>query len=164
MKSIVIYATKYGSTAEVAKRIKAELGGEARLCNIMTDSVPPLDVYDTVILGGSIYVGKVQKKLTNYISRNLNSLLTKNVGLYLCAGETKEEGRLQFLQKAYPDTLYRHAAVKEVLGYAYAFDKMNFLERWIIKKIKGDNISTAEYDNDGISQFAAVLNQKGSTP
>lgn len=157
MKSILIYATKYGSAAEVANRIKTELGEETELCNIMKSSVPPLNAYDTVILGGSIYIGRVQKQITEYCSGHLSELLKKNVGLFLCAGETKEDAQQKEIQTNFPETLYQHAAAKEVLGYAYSFEKMKFFDKVIMKKMKGDSISTAEYYDERIASFAQAL-------
>ena len=161
MKSIIIYATKYGGTAEVAKRIKTELGEETLLCNIMTDSVPSLDAYDTVILGGSIYIGRVQKQIAEYSNSHLKELLNKNVGLFLCAGEQKEDARLKELQTNFPEALFQHATAKEVLGYAFSFEKMKFFDKLIMKKMKGDSISTAEFSDDRIALFAKSLKRIG---
>ena len=157
MKTIIIYATKYGSTAEVAKRIKTELDEEAHLCNILTDHIPQLDAYDTVILGGSIYIGRVQKQITEYVNNHLKELLRKNIGLFLCAGEQKEDARLKELQSAFPEVLFQHAVAKEVLGYAYSFEKMKFFDKLIMKKMKGDSISTSEFYDSRIALFAKSL-------
>jgi len=157
MKSIVIYATKYGSAAEAAKRIKTELGEETHLYNILADCVPPLDNYDTVILGGSVYIGKVQKQITQYCNIHLTELLDKNVGLFLCAGEQKEDAQLKEIQSAFPESLFQHAAAKEVLGYAYSFEKMKFFDKLIMKKIKGDSISIAKYSDERIALFVKSL-------
>lgn len=157
MKSIIIYATRYGSTAEAARRIKEKLGEDCMLINIMTDKVPALDSYETVVLGGSIYVGRVQKQLTAFLNSNLNQLLEKNIGLFLCAGAPKPEERAKELQGAFPSRLLEHAAAKDVLGYAFSFEKMRFLDRAVMKKIKGDSISTAEYFDQKIARFAELL-------
>lgn len=158
MKTILIYATKYGCAAETAQRIKAELDREIEFVNIMTDNVPSLDHYDTVILGGSIYMGRVQKKLSAYMNGQMEHLLNKKIGLFLCAGEPDEAARSRELQNAFPEALYRHAAAKDVLGYAFNFEKMHFLDKLIMRKIKGNSISTVEFFDDRISQFARALN------
>jgi menaquinone-dependent protoporphyrinogen oxidase len=160
MKSIIIYATRYGSAAQAAGRIQKELSGNCTLVNIMTDNVPSLETFDTVILGGSIYIGKVQKELTTFAGANLKQLLSKKVGLYLCAGAQKQEERDKELQGAFPLELLAHAVTKDVLGYAFAFEKMRFFDRLIMKKIKGDAVSTAEYFDERISQFAKALTAK----
>jgi menaquinone-dependent protoporphyrinogen oxidase len=161
MKSIILYATKYGSTAEVANRIKTQLGEETELCNVMKSSAPPLDAYDTVILGGSIYIGKVQKQIAQFCNDHLNELLKKNVGLFLCAGEPKEDGQQKELQTNFPEALYQHAAAKGVLGYAFSFEKMKFFDKLVMKKIKGDSISIAEYSDEKIASFIKSLKSSG---
>lgn len=157
MKSIIIYATKYGSAEEAANRIKAALGEDTQLCNIQKDTVPELDAYDTVILGGSIYIGMVQKQIKEYCNSHLPKLLGKKVGLFLCAGEQKEDVQLKELQTNFPEALSQHAAAKEVLGYAFPFEKMKFLDKLVMKKMKGDSVSTAEYYDDRISRFVRSL-------
>lgn len=157
MKSIIIYATKYGSTEEAANRIKTELGADTQLCNIQKESIPVLDAYDTVILGGSVYIGMIQKQIKEYCNSHLSELLDKKVGLFLCAGEQKEDAQLKEIQTNFPETLFQHAAAKEVLGYAFPFEKMKFLDKLVMKKMKGDSVSTAEYYDDRISRFVRSL-------
>ena len=164
MRSIIIYATRYGSTAEVAKRLQNEIGDNCMTVNIMKETIPPLDTFDTVILGGSIYIGKVQKKLTAFITANLKQLLTKQVGLYICAGAQTQEERDKELSEAFPSDLLAHAIVKNVLGYAFSFEKMHFWDRFIMKKIKGNSVSVAEYNEECILQFAETLKATAQKP
>lgn len=160
MKSIIIYATRYGCAAEVAKLVQKGLERDCMLVNIMTEKVPPLDSFDTVILGGSIYIGKVQKELTAFVKENLKQLLSKNIGLFLCAGAPKQDDRDKELQTAFPSELLAHAAAKDVLGYAFTFEKMRFFDRLIMKKIKGDAVSTSNFFDEPISQFVKALAEK----
>lgn len=157
MKCIIIYATRYGCAEEAAKRLQKQLDGECRLVNIMSESVPPLKNFDTVILGGSVYIGRVQKQLSSYIGDNLNILLDKKIGLYICAGAPKQEQLKGEFENAYPHDLLEHAAAKAVLGYAFLFEKMKFFDKLIMKKIKGDAVSVSEYYDDRIIQFAEAL-------
>lgn len=160
MKSIIIYSTRYGSTAKVAELIQKGLGCDCTLVNIMKESAPPLDAFDTVILGGSIYVGKVQKELTEFVAKNLKLLLSKRIGLFLCAGAPKQEERDRELKGAFSPELLTHAAAKDVLGYAFTFEKMRFFDRLIMKKIKGDAVSASEYFDERILLFVKALAAK----
>ncbi|GGL54828.1 flavodoxin domain-containing protein [Sporolactobacillus putidus] len=161
MKTILIYATKYGNAAETAQRIKTAIGEDIECFNIMTGPVPSLENFGTVILGGSIYMGKVQKQLTAYMNSHLEQLLRKNIGLFLCAGEPDEAARSKELQNAFPEALYRHAAAKDVLGFAFNFEKMRFFDKLIMRKIKGDSISTGKFYEDRISLFVNAVEQAG---
>ncbi|NLJ30094.1 MAG: flavodoxin [Clostridiales bacterium] len=161
MKSIIIYTTKYGSVEEAAKRLQKQLGGETELCNLMRERGPSLGAFDTVVLGGSVYIGRVQKRLSQFCSAHMRELLGKKVGLFLCAGEPKEDARQKELENAFPPELLRHAAAKDVLGYAVRFEKMNFFDRFIMKKVSGDSADKEEYYDDRIATFAGVLNKDG---
>lgn len=159
MKSIIIYSTKYGCTEELASLIQKELSGECKLVNIMKSSVPALDDYDTVILGGSIYIGKIQKQLTKYMEEHLDTLLTKKIGLFLSAGDSKAAENEVVRENNFPKALIEYAAAFDVLGYAYKFDKMRFFDRFIVKKVAGVSESVNEYYEDRIKAFAESLNR-----
>lgn len=62
MKTIIIYTTKYGCAEKAAYLLRSKLGEGTEAVNLMHAKEPLLDKYDTVILGGSIYFGKIQKK------------------------------------------------------------------------------------------------------
>jgi menaquinone-dependent protoporphyrinogen oxidase len=156
MKCIIIYTTKYGSVEKAAKRLESKMDGEVRLVNIMKEQGPVLDEYDCVILGGSIYAGKVQKKLTDYMTKNISFLLKKKVGLFICAGQP-EPVRSQELQASFPPELFEHAAAKDVFGYEYQVEKMNFFEKLMLKAIAGVKSSKSSLADDKIDAFAKTI-------
>ncbi|SFG84156.1 flavodoxin domain-containing protein [Sporolactobacillus nakayamae] len=155
MKTVILYATKYGSTEEVARRLREQLDGEVDLVNVVMDSFHAPVSYDTVILGGSVYMGKIQKQLTNYIRKNIDVLEQKRIGLFICAAHPEEKKRIIELQQAFPTSLNQRATAKAVLGYTINFDKMSFIDKFIMRKIKGDNKNVAEFYDDRIKSFSA---------
>jgi menaquinone-dependent protoporphyrinogen oxidase len=157
MKSIIIYSTKYGAAEKAAKILKSKLQGEVELRNIMKESIPVLDEYDNVVLGGSIYVGKIQKKLTEYMEKNLQVLLNKRVGLFLCSGETNGGQAVKQMEGAFPAELYKKAICKDNFGSEIYYEKMNFFEKFIMKKVKGVNKSYSELKEETIDNFAKVM-------
>lgn len=158
MKTAILYTTKYGSVRKAAEILKEKLSGESLFADIANEPVPSLDGYDTVILGGSVYIGRIQKKLSAYIQKNLDILLTKRIGVFLCAGATENEQQEKELKEAYPSGLYDHALARGVLGYSYDFDKMRFFDRFIVSKILGDTKSVSAFYDDKITQFAQTMN------
>lgn len=132
MKTIIIYTTKYGFSRVLAEHLQEKLAGEIHLADAK-GPVPGLEPYDTVILGGSVYMGRIQKAMTAYIREHLQELLGKNIGLYLSAGITDGAVEEQELRAAFGTELINHAAAKDVLGYCFDFSKMNFLERCMVK-------------------------------
>lgn len=157
MKTLIIYATKYGCTKKAAELLKSKLGGEVKIINIMNEEIKAFDYYDTVILGGSIYVGKIQKQLINFITQNLPLLLNKKIGLFICAGETNKEIMEKEFKTAFPIDLSNKAVVKGVFGYEIYYEKLNFIEKFMMKKIKGVEGSEYKLSEEKIKNFAEVM-------
>lgn len=156
MKNIIIFTTKHGSVEKAAKRLEAKLDGEVCLVNLMREKSPALDEFDRVILGGSIYAGRVQKKLSGFILGNVSQLVKKRVGLFICAAQP-EPASLQELQAAFPSDLFEHAVVKEVFGYEYDFAKLNLLEKLATRAIAGVTSSKFELSDEKIDIFAKTI-------
>ena len=66
MKTIIIYATKYGFTKECVDELKSQLNGDVLAVDILKDSISSLDAFDQIIIGGSIYMGQINKKLRTF--------------------------------------------------------------------------------------------------
>lgn len=159
MNSIIIYSTKYGCTEKAANILRKKMTGKVSLVDLAKAKVPNLNDYDTVILGGSIYVGKIQKALTTYVNSNLPDLLKKRVGLFICAGQpepvcTKE------LEEAFPAELYQHAAAKDVFGCEYRFDKLKWLDKLMVRKVAGITESKYDLSEQKISDFAKAIEKE----
>jgi menaquinone-dependent protoporphyrinogen oxidase len=157
MKStIIIYATKHGSVENAVKLLKEKLYGEITIINIMNEEPPSLGEFENVILGGSIYVGKIQKRLSKYIENHLSELLTKQIGLFIC-GAQKDEVREQELIDSFPEALYKHALCKEIFGYEIHYNDMNFIEKNIVRTILGHKSDYSELSEANIERFAETI-------
>ena len=156
MRTIIIYSTKYGSAGNAAEMLKANMDGEVRVVNIMQEEIPSLDDYDNIILGGSIYIGKIQKRLSKFVDKNLPILMKKTIGLFICAGE-KEEVRIKELESAFPVELYHHAICKEIFGYEIHYDKLNFLEKKMAGAVLGHKQNHSELSEEKIKAFAKAM-------
>jgi menaquinone-dependent protoporphyrinogen oxidase len=156
MRTIIIYSTKYGSAGNAAKMLEAKMDGEVQVVNIMTEVVPSLVDYDNIILGGSIYIGKIQRKLSKFVDKNLPILMKKRIGLFICAAE-KEEVRTKELESAFPAELYYHAICKEIFGYEIHYDKLNFLEKKMAGTVLGHKHNHSELSEEKIKKFARAL-------
>lgn len=157
MNTAIIYTTKHGAAEKAAESLKQQLPGSVELINLRKDSNPLLDPFETVILGGSIYMGQPQKELSRFIKGNLKLLLTKRVGLYLCAGQTDLKMLEQEMNSAFPAELQERALVKEVFGYEYDFSKLNFLEKLVVRKVVGKNQSEFALSAGKIQSFAEEM-------
>ena len=62
MKTLIVFSSKYGMVERCAKIIAEKLGG-AVLENLRNNSDIKLSDYDTIIIGGSIYSGKIRDEI-----------------------------------------------------------------------------------------------------
>jgi len=69
--------------------LKEKFKAEADIINLKEIKNPDISKYDTVILGASIYMGKIQKRMRKFIEENMNELLKKNIALFIMAGQKK---------------------------------------------------------------------------
>lgn len=154
--TMIIYATKHGSVENAVKLLTEKLEGKVTVINIMNEDPPELNEYENVILGGSIYVGKIQKRLSKYIVKHLSELLTKRIGLFICAAQ-EEEIREKELIESFPEMLFEHAVCKEIFGYEIHYDDMNFIEKKVVGSILGHKSNYSELSDAKIDSFSKVL-------
>ncbi|KTD86516.1 flavodoxin domain-containing protein [Paenibacillus etheri] len=159
MKTIIIYTSKYGCTEKAAYLLKNQLGDETEVVNLMLAKEPTLERYDTVILGGSIYYGKIQKQMTAFTSKYINELDKKRVGLFICAGAKGEEAT-QELKSSFPEKLYNQSITKEVFGDEIYEEKMTVLDRLVLRVVKGKNKSVNGLSQEAIERFALALKKR----
>jgi menaquinone-dependent protoporphyrinogen oxidase len=159
MKTIIIYTSKYGCTEKAAYLLKNQLGEETEVVNLMLAKEPTLERYDTVILGGSIYYGKIQKQMTAFASKYINELDKKRVGLFICAGAKGEEAT-QELKSSFPEKLYNQSITKEVFGDEIYEEKMTVLDRLVLRVVKGKNKSVNGLSKEAIERFALAVKKR----
>lgn len=159
MKTIIIYTSKYGCTEKAAYLLKNQLGEETEVVNLMLAKEPALERYDTVILGGSIYYGKIQKQMMEFTSKYQNELSKKRVGLFICAG-AKGEQAAQELKSSFPEKLYEQSITKEVFGDEIYEEKFTILDRLVLRMVKGKSMSVNGLSKETIERFALAIKQR----
>ncbi len=160
IKTGIIYISKHGTTEKVAKIIADKLdSGETELINISKVQIKDIETFDRIIIGGSIHMGSVHNKTKKLCALNKSILLAKTLGLFLCCMEQGEKSVEQF-ENAFSEDLRKHASSTALLGYEYNLDKMNFFERFLVKKITGSKKSISEIDHDAIVQFVNEFEKK----
>jgi len=156
-KAGIFYMSTHGTTEEVAKKIGAKLAhSEVELINLGTTDVVDLKKYNTVIIGGSIHLGVVQTKVSQFCKKWENELLNKNLGLFIMCKETGEVAMEQY-NNAYSQTLREHASANAMLGFGLKFDQMNFLGEELVSKISGDFENTSHINYEAMNTFVEQL-------
>ena len=83
MKTLIVFSSKYGMVERCAKIIAEKLGG-AVLENLRNNSDIKLSDYDTIIIGGSIYSGKIRDEVKEFCNKQFKELMKKRLGLFIC--------------------------------------------------------------------------------
>ncbi len=135
MKLAIIYATRYGSTEEVAYTIK-ELHPTDVVDLISIDSQKKLDLssYDVIILGSPIYFGKPLPAFRQFIQLNISLLCQKPLGLFLVG--INEKAALKAVEKAIPEKLINHAYAISFLGGVFSINTLSLWEKCMVRLLK----------------------------
>jgi len=157
MKTIIVYGTKYGTAEKCSEQLKAKLQGEVTLVNIKKESLLDITAYDNIIIGGSIYMGQIRKEVKKFCIENLNVLKDKKVGLFICG--LSDEDVITPLKNSFPEVLLTNAIAKEHFGGEVIFKKMNFIERFIMKKIAKTDKDVSKLSEGNINKFAELVNK-----
>ena len=158
MKTLITYCTHHGCTEKAVREMKQSLGEEVILCNLKKERVPDLKNFDRIIVGGSIHAGQIQKKIKTFCKQNSAFLLEKELGLFICCMDEGEEAQTHF-NNAFPDELIRHAKATACLGGEFNFERMNFLEKLVIRKVAKVTESTSKVDHRAIQSFSKRMDR-----
>lgn len=155
MKTIIIFATKYGCTEKCSNMLANKLAGEIEVLNIKNSPVADLSEYDTIIIGGSIIAGKINSRLKRFYEDNMDLLLQKKTGLFVCAG--MEENAEEELKDNFPEKLIEHSTATGYFGYEFSLEKMNFAVRTLVKKMVKVNENISKISEESINKFAEEM-------
>jgi len=129
MKSIILYETKAGTTKKCADYILKS--NEAEL-SLITGFKEDLNNYENIILMTPVYMGKVNKKFKELITAKKDILMTKRV-ILVFVGMNPQAFDSMVGQNVDTD-LKDHAEIVNA-GGAYILEKLNFIEKRILKSV-----------------------------
>jgi len=153
MKTIILYATKHGATAEIASRIANNI--ENTTVHNLEQPTPDLAEYDCIIIGSAVYAGMFRKEVKTFFAQNSNILKTKKLGFF-ASGMSKSESDKVFAENV-PDELLQAAKVSMVLGGIFDPKKANFAERLIMKAVTKQSGYVDAIDDEKIDEFVGAI-------
>lgn len=160
MKTLIAYSTTLGCTEQCASKLKDDLVDDVEMVRISQRRKYNLKQYDTIIVGGSIHEGMIQRSVHKFCENNLEVLLQKQVGLFVCCIDPNaDEQRL--IDQAFPAELVKNALASGFFGGELNIKKMNLLQKIMTRKaarLKKD----PEIDFQKILAFANEIQQLGS--
>ncbi|MFH1214060.1 MAG: flavodoxin domain-containing protein [Candidatus Neomarinimicrobiota bacterium] len=156
MQTLIVYATKHGCTENCAESLARRLTGDVKTVNLKKNKLPDLDGFETIIVGGSIHAGRVQGIIKRFCQNHHDRLMEKRLGLFLCCMEEGDKAQAQF-DLAFPGDLRAHAVVKGLFGGVIDFQKMNWLEKTIMKKIAKTDQNITNIKESEIDRFTQSI-------
>ena len=140
-KVLVAYASKYGSTREIAESIASTLGENGISVDLKSaDEIKDIHDYNAVILGSAIYIGNWPKSAVSFLKENQKILKEMPVWLF-SSGPSGEGNPVQLVDGVlYPPSL------KPIIEEMQPVDitvfhgdinltKINSMEKWAIKNV-----------------------------
>jgi menaquinone-dependent protoporphyrinogen oxidase len=85
VKALVAYGSRYGSTKEIAERMRGtleEAGCSTDVLNVGEGPVKRVSEFDLVIVGSGIKIGQWTKEALGFLKRNEESLSERDVALF----------------------------------------------------------------------------------
>jgi len=153
MKTLILYATKYGAAAEIAQRIAEKLNGADT--HNLKNPIPDLTEYDCIIIGSSVYAGMFRREAKAFFAKTGDTLLQKKLGLF--ASALSSDGASKIFAKNVPDNILKSSKSAILLGGIFDPGKANFIERFIIKIITKQTGRLGVIDSTRIDSFAGEM-------
>lgn len=149
MRVLVTYASKHGSTKEIAQRIAFGLNERGVPADLqLINQVDVLDGYDGVVIGSAIYIGRWMKEATEFVERVIPALAGRRVFLF-------SSGPLGDLPGVDPPQIAELMTSLKVVEHrlfagTLRKDHLSLLERAVVKGVKapyGDFRDWGEIDS-----------------
>lgn len=99
---------------------------------------------------------RFKKKVREFCHKNQHELIAKELGLFICCMEEGEKAESQ-LAEAFPQKLRFNAKATAIFGGEFNFDRMNYFQKLIVKKVAKINHSTSNVDHDAIRYFSEQM-------
>jgi len=151
---LIAYGTKYGTTATVGARLQEQLPAHTELVNLKSTAAPAIDRYDVVLVGGSIYAGRIRPEVTKFCERHQDELLARKVGLFISCLYDEKAGGSQ-IGNNFPGWLLAHAFGRYNVGGAVRFSQLRFIDRVIMQKVGNVDSDLESINEDEIGRIVA---------
>ena len=156
MKVLIAYRTRYGTTESCARRIGQLLSAEVVLHDLRAPGTPALEGFGAVLIGGSIYGGRVQREVSSFCERQQQRLSAVPVGLFICCFFEGEKGMAE-LNAAFPPWLTAHAFSRELLGGALRLDRLTVPDRLLVRCLMRPPRDVSSVREEAIERLAAAV-------
>ena len=156
---LILYGTGEGQTAKIAERIATTIDNRGHETSTIDVRDRPdsfsLEVYDAVVVGASIHVGKHQDEVRDFVTDNRDALSGMPTAFFQVslssANEEKREEAAGYVESFVTETGWHPDRIGQ-FGGALRFSEYGFLKRLMMKQIAKD-LLTVERKSTGDVEF-----------
>jgi menaquinone-dependent protoporphyrinogen oxidase len=152
---LVAYATRYGSTRQIAERVAGEVSGATAFDIGSSSSVDPRK-YDIVVIGGPVYAGKILPAVPKFCEAHRDALSQVPVALFVSCLYTGEQAAQQ-LESAFPPWLLSRAFGKYTVGGEVHMEELSFFHKLIMKGVMKTSTDISAVDESGVRKLISEI-------
>ena len=157
-KTLVAFATMYGSTREVAQEVAAALQAQGADVDVRpAGDVKNLGDYDLVVLGAPLIMHRLHGDARKFVSRNRKGLQQCSVAVFALGPITHDEKEWQECRAQFDDELSKFEGLEPVAAEMFGGRFDPALLRFPFNKFAGPAGASDARDWDAIRAWAAGL-------
>lgn len=156
MNTAIIYFSHHGAVEKCANLLKEKLSGEVTLINLKTEKKPNISNAEKIIIGCSVHAGNIPGKVKKFCTSLDGETLKKKLGIFISTLAPPEKSD-EYYQKNFSAILGSNVDVKAFVGGEVYFDRMNFFEKFLMKKITGTDQNIYKLNMENIDAFAKEM-------
>jgi menaquinone-dependent protoporphyrinogen oxidase len=153
IKILVTYATRAGSTAQVAEAIAQTLGAAGTAVDVRPiKNVTHLEGYDAVVIGSAIRMGQWLPEAVEFVKNNQPVLVNLPTAYFLVSGFLRHDTpEMHKTVEAYLDPVRKILEPKSIGMFAGKMDycRLSFLDRTLAKMMKEEEGDWRNWDAIG---------------
>ncbi len=165
---LVAYATRYGSTQEVAETVAETLRESGLEVDLQPlQKVHNIDQYRAIVIGAPLYMFHWHKDALNFLSRYHTALTTRSIAIFALgpfhADEKEFQGAREQLDKELAKFPWLTPSAIEIFGGKFDPEKLTFPHNLVpaLKKMPASDVRDwnviRAWANDLVSLFASAL-------
>ena len=158
-KVLIAYGSRFGSTEEISSemsKVLTDKGIETSMIDlreVKSKDWPSPETFDGIIVGSGIRVSRWTKEPKQFLKKNKDKLINKNLGLFVSCADAAVPETIDKARKDYLETTMEElgitAGIFDAFGGVLDFtksSKMSFIEKkalmTVTKQRAGDNLSS----------------------
>ena len=134
MNILIVYASKNGVSKKAAEHLARELLSSHNVAVYSINDSPPSPIdFDVIVLGGSIYMTKLNKKLKAYLKKHIEEISNMPSAFFFCCGIIRDWEDYKATELP---TKIRFSLGIECFGGELKPDKLKGIDKLIVKAMR----------------------------